>query len=452
MESLLIKLFVYKNKYFLYDTSKNMLIEITKNHFSNIGRIINNPEDKLPDNIMTKEELDIAMLQNKGFLQFQVIDKVENTHSRYINDMLSGCLNDVVLQVTQECNFNCRYCLYAGNGQIERSHSCVKMEIDVAVRAIDYLYEHSYDSPSIHISYYGGEPLLNRNLIYNITDYVKSKFVSKIVDFSLTTNGSLLNKECIDFFEKNNFKISVSLDGPQYIQDKHRKMANGIDGTYSKVYSNLQFIKENYPRFFEQNVFFLPVVIDDEDYTIVKDYFKNEGISQEKITPLKANLNGIDYFLSLSQINNSSLKSTEVDSGGINESSFVNLYNIYKNKRPIPRIWHHNGQCIPGLQRLFVDVEGYYYPCEKIIENKAFRIGSIYEGIDTQKANEFANIGKITEKECMHCWALRFCELCVSQCLDCDKHEITREAKRKACQSQHEKALWTLKKIIDRQV
>lgn len=448
---LLVKLFIYKNRYFLYDTFQNYLIEITKSHFGEISKIANKQMELLPGEKLTKEGLDIAMLKNRGFLKTSVIDRVENPNSPHIGDMLLGCINDLVLQVTQRCNFNCRYCLYAGNGRIERTHSSLNMPTDIAIRSIDYLYEHSYDSPSIHISYYGGEPLLNYDLICWITKYAQSRFISKKINFSLTTNGALFNKDNLDFFEKNDFKISVSLDGPQVIQDKHRRMVNGLDGTYSTVYSNLQLIKNQYPAFFKKNIYFLPVVIDDEDYNIVKEYFDSEGIAPEKVSPLKANLNGIDYYLSASNINNSSLKTTEEDSGGINEPSFNNLYNVYKNKSPISRVWHHNGQCIPGLQRLFVDVNGYFYPCEKIIESEALHIGSVYDGIDQKKVLEFANIGKLTNEDCKHCWALRFCELCVSQCVDCGRNTITNEVKKRACQSQREKALWTLKKIIDRQ-
>jgi uncharacterized protein len=390
------------------------------------------------------------MLYRRGFFQSNLIDRIENPHSDYIEGLLSGGMNDLVLQVTQKCNFNCRYCLYSGKEEIERTHTNTNMNRDVAFKAVDYLAKHSYDSPTIHISFYGGEPLLNMELIYAVTNYVKTKFFSKRIEFSLTTNGSLLNNEVLSFFEKNDFKVSISLDGPKEVQDKHRRARNGVDGTYLIVYSNLQIIKKTFPDFYKHNLLFLPVIIDDEDYSIVKEYFSEEGIAPDRITPLKANLNGIDYYLSASNINNSSLKFTNVDSGGINEPAFENLYRVYKDKTTLPRIWHHNGQCIPGIQRLFVDVDGFFYPCEKIIENEGFRIGSIYDGINYEKAYQFANVGKLSEKECKHCWAMRFCELCISQCIDCESKDISSEVKRRVCESQKEKALWTFKKIIDK--
>lgn len=450
---MLFKVFVYNNRYFLYDTCQNYLLEIQKEHFVAICHFVHDQlnENKILNELHDDYMLDILRLHNRGFFKNDIIEKVENPHLKYIKGLLDGGINDLVLQVTQRCNFNCRYCLYAGKEQIERTHFSKDMKKSVAFKAVDYLFEHSYDANNIHISFYGGEPLLNLDLIRRVVDYAKDKFALKKISFSLTTNGSLINDECVDFFCRNDFKVSISFDGPMHIQNKHRKTANGIDGTFSIVYSNIRRIKDNNPIFFNNNLFFMPVVIDDEDYQVIKDFFLSENISSDKITPLKANLNGVDYHYSFTRINNSSLKYTKMDSGNINEQAFNSLYNIYKNKSKISNIWHHNGQCIPGVQRLFVDVDGSFYPCEKIIENPAFRIGSLFDGIKIETVEKMTNIGQLTEDDCKQCWALRFCELCISQCLDCDNNCITRDAKIRACKSQREKALWMLKNIIDRE-
>lgn len=93
---------------------------------------------------------------------------------------------------------------------------------------------------------------------------------------------------------------------------------------------------------------------------------------------------------------------------------------------------HHSGPCVPGIQRLFVDVEGNLYPCERVSEaSKAVRMGHIDTGFDIDKARALLNIGKLTEKECKQCWAFRFCSACAVQADNLE--ELSAEKKLQNC-------------------
>lgn len=88
--------------------------------------------------------------------------------------------------------------------------------------------------------------------------------------------------------------------------------------------------------------------------------------------------------------------------------------------------------CVPGIQRLFVDVEGNLYPCERVSEaSKAVRMGHIDTGFDIDKARALLNIGKLTEKECKQCWAFRFCSACAVQADNLE--ELSAEKKLQNC-------------------
>ena len=448
----LVKTFVYKGNYYVYDTQTNTLLQILKEHFIVLERFLKKGFPTNTDKLaLSNYEKDIVMLQQRGMFKNSIVEKVENPYLNSVESFLKGSVHDMTLQVTRQCNFDCRYCLYAGEEHIEREHENKNMSIATAYKSIDFLFDHSYDAEKINISFYGGEPLLNFKLIKSCVKYAEKKFYSKQIEFSMTVNGSLLDEEKIMFFIEHDFKLSISLDGPEVIQDSHRKFRNTGEGTFGVVMKNITYIRDNYSDFFNNNLEFMPVVMDNENYEIVSSFFEKIGVKKAKLSPLKANLNGVDYYLSsASHIDNSSLKFIDRESPGINDTAFISLKRIYDNKKCISSTWHHNGQCIPGIQRIFVDCDGVFYPCEKIIENETLQIGNVQTGFNLSKIKEMLCIGKLLEDRCKKCWAMRFCEICVSLCLDVDRNQFSKDMKVIACKAQENNALWLFKKLIDK--
>ena len=98
---------------------------------------------------------------------------------------------------------------------------------------------------------------------------------------------------------------------------------------------------------------------------------------------------------------------------------------------------------------MFVDVYGDFYPCEKVSENKVLSIGNVEDGIETKKVIDFLNIGTLSEKNCKSCWAMRFCNLCIDQCIDYEFGNLSQKVKETYCNMQKNKALAFLKKRIN---
>lgn len=444
-----IKLFMHNNRYFLYDCYTNSLLEVERDHYielCSLNKIGTSLYKKL--NKDTNAYNDIVLLINKGMLKYNFIKKVEHPETKNVCFLTDRCINDIVIQVTRDCNFRCRYCLYAGKNDLERHHESITMSWSIAKKSIDFLFDHSLDAELINISFYGGEPLLNFDLIVKAVEYANEKFKTKPIKYSMTINGSLLFDEVIDFVIKHSFDISISLDGPEEIQNKHRKFNLTGGNTFDVVEKNIYKIINNHREYFDNHVFFLPVFLDDENYEDVQKFFQELGVDEKKITPLQANLSGMDYIYSEYQLNTLNKKQY----GTIrtfNKNDFSMIQNQLKGKNPLPNTWHHNGQCIPGIQRVFIDVYGNLYPCEKITEDKTFCIGNLNEGFDIEKIIKFLNIGRLTEQECKTCWAMRFCQICISLCNDIDKHEISRKQKLLECNNQKEKALVNMKYYID---
>jgi len=135
------------------------------------------------------------------------------------------------LHVTTKCNLSCKYCYASVSPKI----MCEK----IAFQAIDYFIEHAPDNEELWAYYYGGEPLLNWDLIEKTVKYVKSK--NKNVKFGIQTNATLINKFFAEKLKKYNFKVGVSIDGTSKFHDKNRIFANGL-GSYDMVVKGIKVL------------------------------------------------------------------------------------------------------------------------------------------------------------------------------------------------------------------
>lgn len=423
------KIFTFKGKCFLYDTYTNRLLEITKEHFGEIKKLQSIGLDSYKQlNKHEKTYKDVIMLIQKGFLKSSFVDRIEHPETKYIPYIIDRCIHDITLQVTKDCNFNCRYCMFANDNNIDRNHEKQYMSWDIAKRSVDFLYDHSKDCKNVTISFYGGEPLLNFKLIKDVVDYAEKCFFSKKIKYVMTINGSILSDEMIDYFAKHKFLLTISFDGPKEIQNFHRKFKEAGEETYDLVLRNILRLQNKHKDYFNNYVNFIPVTFEDENYQEVIDFFKTIDISSDKLHRSMAELRGIDYVNN--NIYNFDNNFSDTDSSSnIDEKSET----VYSNKSVPPLTWHHNGPCIPTLKRLMVTTDGSLYICEKIIEKKELSIGNIFDGVDISKVYDFLNIGKLTEDECKECWAMRFCSMCAMYCIDPETNSFSKKCKQISC-------------------
>ena len=136
-------------------------------------------------------------------------------------------IKHISLNVSQSCNLSCIYC-YGVDGEYSQKGL---MKTDTAFRAVDWLIEHSMDAKDVVITFFGGEPLLNFRTIKQVVTYAKEKAQqhNKDVHFSITTNGTILSKEVIEYLNENKFSVVISFDGDLEMQNKNRpfKRNNG---------------------------------------------------------------------------------------------------------------------------------------------------------------------------------------------------------------------------------
>ena len=448
--TLAIKRFIYKGKCYFYDAYTNRLFGVTNEQYIELSQLEAMGLEKyacLEKN--TKQYNDIMLLIRKGIFSPLPIKKIEHPMTEYVDYLFKRSVNYLILQVTCDCNFKCRYCLFASDSgdKIGLGHKKLYMEWETAKQSIDFLYENSKDAPEIIIAFYGGEPFLNFDIIKKAVNYAENKFITKRINYYITTNGSILTDEIIDFIIEHNIVLTISLDGSEKTQNKHRKFYETGNNTFEIVWRNTIKLRDKNNQYFLDNVRFNPVVFLDEKYQDVIDFFESNGIPQDNINGQYANIEGIDYTYTNDNNIQSNIDDQKEMKLKINQNEFNIKKGVYESKSVLPEVWHHGGTCIPGVLRLYVNVNGDFYPCEKT--NSSFSIGNLNKGFDSINIKKALNIGKITEEECKKCWMLRFCKICIAQCTDITSGKISKTKKLLYCNSQKKSVELFFKNYID---
>lgn len=450
---IIIKTFKTPRGNYFYDRASNEILSISKLEYDVLSRIEN-------EKALEGDFLVLKRFQEKGFCHKNKLCNIEHPEYKFLKDHLENRVEKLTLQVTQNCNLRCKYCAYSG-AYNQRTHANRTMSIDIMKKSVDFIMNRSRDIERINIGFYGGEPFLEIDKIKECIDYVKKEYKGKDVLWNMTTNGTIFNNEIIEFLIENNFKITISFDGPRELHNINRVFANGV-GSFDTIMKNMRYIKNTYPRFFE-NFTFNSVVAPKNDLKCINDFFNASDVIE-------------DNMLSRNTLNIFSSKENIV----YDDLYFItNKYQVVKilmselkiyNKAKISKLYmsdfihikkkylesgvglgsavtaHPGGPCIPGEKRAFVDVEGILYPCERVSESSdAMRIGDIYHGYDLDKIGKILNIGRLTKKECIVCWNFTHCGLCASSA---DKNgELSGEERLKHCDMEKNNTLDIFKTI-----
>lgn len=412
--------------YYVFDVNTNRIYKVKDTVYSALDKIRQGKEAKIDHAAAAT----IEKMRENGLLKKDRPKRMKHPATDYMEHYLNHKIEGITLQVTQECNFRCTYCPYTQENEMNRRHKKNKMSFETAKKGIDFLQTHSRDAERVSVSFYGGEPLLEFDLIQYAVDYAQKSFAGKPLWLNMTTNCSLLNEEMLDFFEKVDMHITVSLDGPKDIHDNNRRFAANGCGTFDAVMKKLKLIERGYPNFLQKNVSFNVVLDPSKAFDCVNQMFmdydvlKNSSLVQsgaidDRFTD-HANTyseeyikeSGYDAFLILASqigwIDRSKLSpATRQRAAGME-----NLKKTF-DKQSITEEMSHGGPCTVGARKLFMDVQGRFFPCERVSETSPeMLIGSVDAGFDMKQVDRLLNVGRLTETKCRNCWAINHCTIC----------------------------------------
>jgi uncharacterized protein len=312
------------------------------------------------------------------------------------------------LHAAHTCNLNCSYC-FASQGKYHGERAL--MSYEVGKRALDFLIENSGTRRNLEVDFFGGEPLMNWDVVKDLVKYARSveKEHGKNFRFTLTTNGMLIDDDVIEFSNKEMSNVVLSLDGRKEIHDATRVDYAG-NGSYDKVVPKFQKLVESrggqgyYMRGtfthenpdFTKDVFHMadlgfrelsmepvvsaaddPVALTPEDLEIVKEQY--EILAKEMIKRNK-------------------------------EGNGFTFYHYMLDLTAGPCIYKRISGCGSGTEYMAVTPWGDLYPCHQFVGDEQYKLGDIWNGVTNEALREeFRSCNAYARPECADCWAKLYC-------------------------------------------
>ncbi len=320
----------------------------------------------------------------------------------------SGVVKALCLHIAHTCNLNCSYC-FASQGKYHGERAL--MSFDVGKRALDFLIENSGSRRNLEVDFFGGEPLMNFDVVKELVKYARSieKEKNKNFRFTLTTNGVLVDRDVIDFANREMSNVVLSLDGRKEVHDRFRVDYSG-GGSWDKIVPKFQeFVKarggKNYymrGTFTHANPDFL------EDIKTMLDLGFTE-LSMEPVVAAEGDPSALteeDKPIVLKQYED--LAKLMIKRG--KEGKPFTFYHYMIDLKGGPCIYKRISGCGSGTEYMAVTPWGDLYPCHQFVGDEKFKLGDIWKGVlNTEIQNEFASCNVYAREDCRDCWAKLYC-------------------------------------------
>ena len=320
----------------------------------------------------------------------------------------SGVVKALCLHIAHTCNLNCSYC-FASQGKYHGDRAV--MSFEVGKRALDFLVENSGSRRNLEVDFFGGEPLMNFDVVKQLVEYARSieKEKGKNFRFTLTTNGLLIDDDVIDFANREMSNVVLSLDGRKHIHDRYRVDYAG-NGSWERIVPKFQKLvearggKNYYMRgtFTHANPDFL------ED---IKEMLKL-GFTELSMEPVVSapgdseELTDEDMPIILEQYE----KLAELMLKKDKEGKPFTFYHYMIDLTGGPCIYKRISGCGSGTEYMAVTPWGDLYPCHQFVGEEKFLLGNIWDGVTNQAVQcDFEACNVYAREECRGCWARLYC-------------------------------------------
>ena len=325
-----------------------------------------------------------------------------------LKEKSAGVVKALCLHVAHTCNLNCSYC-FASQGKYHGDRAV--MSFEVGKQALDFLIANSGTRRNLEVDFFGGEPLMNFDVVKQLVAYARSveKQHNKNFRFTLTTNGMLIDDDVIDFANRECANVVLSLDGRKEVHDRFRVDYAGR-GSWEQIVPKFQKMvearggKEYYMRgtFTHANPDFV------NDIKTMLDL----GFSELSMEPVvcapgdPSELTETDMPIVMKQYEELADLMIERRKAG---KPFT-FYHYMIDLTGGPCIYKRVSGCGSGTEYMAVTPWGDLYPCHQFVGEEKFRLGDVWQGVTNHAAQaEFAACNVYAHPECADCWAKLYC-------------------------------------------
>lgn len=364
----------------------------------------------------------IVTLENEGFDRQDIIDTYaelkalcdddslfsEDTYRPFVDMLTEAPIKSMCLNIAHDCNLRCEYC-FAAQGDF--GHGRKLMPFEVGKAAIDFLIKHSANRHNLELDFFGGEPLMNFDVVKQVVEYARSveKEHNKNFRFTITTNGVLLDDDSIDFINREMSNVVLSLDGRKEVNDRLRPTVNK-KGSYDIIVPKYQKLveargdKEYYVRgtFTKYNLDFADDVM----------HLNELGFDQISVEPVVTDpelsyaLTEKDLPAIAEEYEKLSKLLIERKKNGTGFNFFHFMIDLDQGPCAIKRL----RGCSCGNEYVAVTPEGDIYPCHQFVGMDEWKMGSVLDdSVNIEMKKMFSKANIYSKEECADCWAKFYC-------------------------------------------
>lgn len=320
----------------------------------------------------------------------------------------SPVVKALCLHIAHDCNLKCRYC-FAEEGEYHGRRAL--MSFEVGKKALDFLVANSGSRVNLEVDFFGGEPLMNWQVVKDLVAYGRSleEPHHKKFRFTLTTNGVLLDDEVLAFANKEMANLVLSIDGRKEVHDKMRPMAGG-QGSYDLILPKLKKAAEsrNQTNYYVRGTF----THYNKDFAADVCHLADLGFEQISVEPVVAPRDA-DYALKEEDIPGLLAEYDKLAAELLKrrkEGRGVNFFHFMIDLEGGPCVYKRLSGCGSGTEYLAVTPWGDFYPCHQFVGQEEFLMGNVDEGItNTAIRDEFKSCNVYSKEKCKSCFAKFYC-------------------------------------------
>ena len=378
-----------------------------------------NEKDAVIKAVAEKYKADEQVTQADIIECYAQVEELKSNGELFVNDSFelmagdlkrktAGVVKALCLHIAHTCNLNCAYC-FASQGKYQGERAL--MSFEVGKRALDFLVENSGTRHNLEVDFFGGEPLMNFDVVKQLVQYARSieKEKNKNFRFTLTTNGVLIDDDVIDFANREMCNVVLSLDGRKEVHDKFRVDYSG-NGSWEKIVPKFKKLvdargnKDYYMRgtFTHHNPDFL------KDIETMLDLGFTE-LSMEPVVCADTDESALTYD-DLPVVMEQYEKLAELMIKRRKEGKPFTFYHYMIDLQGGPCIYKRISGCGSGTEYMAVTPWGDLYPCHQFVGDDKYLLGNIFDGVtNTAVVDEFMECNVYSREECKDCWARLYC-------------------------------------------